>query len=151
MDCLVKLYQLPVLDNADSKITYRRAMSYEKTQVLDWVKSHFTIAWSDECSAAFNQPVISCFIAVEDDQIIGFACYDCTQRNFFGPMGVANNSRKKGVGSCLLISTLHDMKSSGYAYAIIGDSGCEIGFYSNAVGAISIDNSTPGAYPDKLK
>jgi integration host factor subunit alpha len=30
----------------------------------------------------------SCFIAVRDDRVVGFACHDATFRNFFGPTGV---------------------------------------------------------------
>ena len=151
MDCLVKLYQLPVLNSGDTKIIFRRVMAYEKTKVLNWVKSEFTVAWSDECSVAFSQPMISCFIAIEGGNIIGFACYDCTQKNFFGPMGVAEKSRQKGVGRHLMITAFHAMEEMGYAYAIIGGCDGQVDYYSNAVGAIPIENSTPGIYSDKLK
>ena len=57
-----------------------------------------------------------------DDQkeIVGFACYDATCMNFFGPTGVKESERGKGVGKALLLAALHAMKEQGYAYAIIG-------------------------------
>ena len=151
MDCLVKLYELPVLDISDTKVIFRRVMAYEKTKVLNWIRSEFTLAWSDECSVAFSQPMISCFIAIEAGKIIGFACYDCTQKNFFGPMGVREISRQKGVGSHLMITALNAMKENGYAYAIIGGCDGQVDYYSSVVGAIPIENSTPGIYTNKLQ
>ena len=66
-----------------------------------------------------NHP-ISCFVAVQNQQIIGFACYDATALGFFGPTGVIEESRGKGVGKALLLACMLDMKLKGYGYAIIG-------------------------------
>jgi len=151
MDCLVKLYNLPLLDDNSGKIIFRRVMAYEKTQLLDWVKSKFGSNWSDECSVAFTSQPISCFVAIENGNILGFACYDCTQKNFFGPMGVEDKYRNLGVGSRLLIASLHAMKNNGYAYAIIGSCGDHLNFYSKIVDAIPIEGSTPGIYSNRIK
>ena len=136
MDCLVKLYGLPELKKNDSNMISRRVMSYEKRQLLDWIQVNFSSNWSDECSAAFSQQPIACFIAVEYGNIIGFACYDCTQKNFFGPMGVKEEFRNQGIASQLLLISLQAMNSNGYAYAIIGGCDNQIDFYSKVVGAI---------------
>jgi len=151
MDCLVKLYDLPDVDYGNSDIIYRRVMAYEKTQLQSWVKLHFNSHWADECSFAFSHQPISCFVAISNGEIVGFACYDCTQINFFGPMGVEANYRKLGIGRILLETCLHTMKINGYAYAIIG--GCEdqLEFYSKTVGAIPIEDSTPGIYSNRIK
>ena len=43
-----------------------------------------------------------CFVAVQAGGMVGFACHDVTSRNFFGPEGVAVQSRGKGIGRALL-------------------------------------------------
>jgi hypothetical protein len=54
-----------------------------------------------------------------------------------------------GIGSALLLATLHDMRSKGYGYAIVGNAD-NIGFYQ-AVGAVEIEDSTPGFYSGMLR
>ena len=41
-----------------------------------------------------------------EKELIGFACYEATARNFFGPMAVLESERKKGVGRALLLKAL---------------------------------------------
>jgi len=149
-DLLVKLYKLPREETAPPGITVRRAMAYEKHLVLGWVRSNFGEGWASECDIAFGNRPLSCYIAVEPGEVVGFACYDATCRGFFGPIGVKDRMRKRGIGRALLLSTLHAMAESGYGYAIVGGAG-EIGFYVDTVGAIEIPGSTPGIYRDRLK
>ena len=52
--------------------------------------------------------------------MLGFACYDTTHKNFFGPTGVDAAKRGQGIGTALLLATLHAMREAGYMYAIIG-------------------------------
>ncbi|PYG84319.1 acetyltransferase (GNAT) family protein [Ruminiclostridium sufflavum DSM 19573] len=86
----------------------------------------------------------TCFISVIDNGIVGFACYDCTGSGYFGPLGVANSERGKGVGTELLYACLDAMKNTGYGYAIIGwvDDTAK-GFYEKTALAAYIDNSDP--------
>jgi len=149
-DLLVKLYELRREETAPPGITVRRAMAYEKHLVLGWVRSNFGEGWASECDIAFGNRPLSCYIAVEPSEVVGFACYDATCRGFFGPIGVKERMRKRGIGRALLLSTLHAMAESGYGYAIVGGAG-EIGFYVDTVGAIEIPGSTPGIYRDRLK
>jgi GNAT superfamily N-acetyltransferase len=151
MDCLVKLYNLSS-DNIKlgANILIRRVMAYEKTAVLKWIDNHFSTAWSDECSIAFSQHPIKCLIAIENSKIIGFACYDCTHKNFFGPMGVDKTFRNQGVGKALLLAALNSMKNAGYAYAVIGGCDGHEPFYEKTVNAIKIKDSSPGIYPAKI-
>ena len=83
-------------------------------------------------------------------QVIGFACFDATCRGFFGPIGVADEARRRGVGRALLLATLHAMSAAGYAYAIIGGAGEPL-FFAKTVGAVEIPDSTPGIYRDRLR
>jgi hypothetical protein len=154
-DMLVKLYQLPELEPvikqlADKGIGIRRAIAPEKHVVVDWVRKHFNEGWGSECEVAFaNQPV-SCYIAVKQGELIGFACYEATCKNFFGPTGVSVNERKHGAGKGLLLACLHAMRALGYGYAVIGSAG-PMEYYSKIVGATVIEDSTPGIYKGMLK
>lgn len=149
-DMLVKLYGLPDLyeqlrRTAGQGILIRRPNPWEKTVLIDWVSRRFSRAWALECEAAFTTNPPSCFIAVQKDALIGFACYDCTRKNFFGPTGVAENARGRGAGLALLLSCLWAMRDAGYAYAIIGGVG-PAEYYTRTVGATLIEGSSPGIY-----
>jgi GNAT superfamily N-acetyltransferase len=98
---------------------------------------------------AFSHQPISCFLATQQGRIIGFACYESTWKNFFGPMGVAEHARRQGIGTALLLACLHAMAAQGYAYAIIGNA-ADLAFYTQTVGAIAVEGSEPGIYRDRL-
>lgn len=154
-DLLVKLYDIPVLTPFIDKlqkegINVRRAMSYEKHQVVNWVKDEFGQGWASECDIAFSRSPVCCFIATQDNNITGFACYECTTKNFFGPMGVSESCRNQGIGKALLLTSLDAMSAIGYAYAIIGNAD-SLEFYKETVGAIEIPGSSQGIYRDRLK
>ena len=131
-------------------VTIRRALVLEKQLVIEWVRKHFSPGWGNECDVAFSRQPVSCFIAVEEEQLLGFACYDATCLNFFGPTGVLESCRGRGVGKALLLACLHAMKWQGYAYAIIGWVG-PAEFYHKIVGAVEIEGSSPGIYAGLLK
>jgi hypothetical protein len=150
MDMLVKLYALPDSRDAFERlgkagITTRRALAPEKHRVVAWVRQNFSEAWASEVDVAFSRQPVSCFIAIRQKSILGFACHDATCRNFFGPTGVEANERKHGIGKALLFNCLEAMKQQGYGYAIIGGVG-PAEFYAKAVGAIPIEGSEPGVY-----
>ncbi len=156
MDRLVKLYDLPPLDpcleEMDAEgVLIRTARPYEKTAVLDWIGRTFGTGWADECSVSFNRQPVSCHIATQDGRVMGFACHECTFRNYFGPIGVDEQGRGRGIGKALLLSSLHAMWAMGYAYAVIGGGDKVGGFYSRTVGAVEIKGSSPGIYVDRLK
>lgn len=152
-DMLVRLYALPDLEDAlDScsrqGVTIRRALSPEKNIVCDWLRANYPL-WVAEAEAAYSRLPIACFIAVRQRQILGFACYDATHRNFFGPEAVLEKERGRGLGRALLLAALHAQKEQGYAYSIIGGAG-PAEFYAKTVGAVPIAGSTPGAYSGLL-
>ncbi|MBD2870192.1 GNAT family N-acetyltransferase [Paenibacillus arenilitoris] len=153
-DMLVKLYELPELapvtkSLAEKGIDIRRAIAPEKHIVVEWVRRNFNDGWASECEAAFaNQPV-SCYLAVKQGELIGFACYEATCKNFFGPTGVAENERKAGAGKGLLLASLHSMRALGYGYAVIGSAGPKE-YYAKMVGATVIEGSSPGVYKGML-
>ena len=83
---------------------------------------------------------------MQDKQVLGFACYDTTAMNFFGPTGVREDRRGQGIGRALLLRCLYAMREEGFAYAIIGWVGDALPFYQRTVGATIIENSHPGEY-----
>jgi GNAT superfamily N-acetyltransferase len=147
-DMLVRLYDLPECP-ASPGVDLRRPHPWEKDLVLDWVARHFSKAWAREAAVAFSRVPVSAWVAVADGGLAGFACHDCTARNFFGPMGVAERFRGKGMGRALLLRTLWCMRDDGYAYAVIGGVG-PVGFYEKIAGAVVIVGSTPGIYGSAL-
>jgi N-acetylglutamate synthase-like GNAT family acetyltransferase len=143
MDMLVKLYDLPPLDENFLKTkNIRRAMAYDKSRILQWIQATFSEGWVNETETAFSRQPISCFIASAGGNVTGFACYDVTAKGVFGPMGVLPEIRGGGLGRGLLLAALHDMRSQGYQYAIIGWVG-PAEFYTKVVGATLIPGSEP--------
>jgi GNAT superfamily N-acetyltransferase len=150
-DLLVKLYDWKPSDRSSpSSVTIRRAFAAEKRLVAQWVSEHFGERWASECEISFMRQPVACFVAIDDLDVTGFATYDATARGFFGPTGVMEQSRHKGIGRALLTATLQDMASQGYAYAIIGAT-TSLDFYRKEVAAIEIPDSTPGFYRGMLK
>ena len=154
-DMLVKLYAIPELHEvlqpvAANGVSVRRAIAPEKHLVTQWVGAQFNAPWASECEVAFAHVPIGCFVAVAQNRMLGFACYDATQKGFFGPTGVSNDMRGKGVGKALLLAALHAMRAEGYGYAIIGGVG-PAEFYAHAAGATIIEDSSPGIYRGMLR
>jgi len=151
---LVRLYDLAdatelYREVAAGGVTLRRARVFEKHTVAAFAKEHFSDKWGSEVEAALNRQPVACFIATREQQILGFACFDVTQRGFFGPTGVAEHARSGGLGKALLFKSLEALRELGYAYAIIGGVGPKE-FYAKACGAIEIAGSNPGIYRDIL-
>jgi GNAT superfamily N-acetyltransferase len=150
-DLLVKLYNWqPSEHGTPEGITVRRGFAAEKRLVGEWVAEHFGERWASECDIAFTRQPVACFIATDDLDVLGFATYDATARGFFGPTGVLESARRKGIGRALLRATLEDMATQGYAYGIIGGTNSPE-FYRTEVGAIEIPESTPGFYRGMLR
>ena len=148
-DFLVTLYGLPPLRSV-SGVDVRPALPPEKHAVGSWVGATFGPGWASEASVAFSGHPIRCHIAVAGGVLIGFACWDATARGFFGPEGVAEVWRGKGVGAALLVQCLHAMRAHGYAYAIIGGVGPRA-FYERVVPVMEIPGSSPGIYQGMLR
>lgn len=154
-DMLVKLYELPDITPVMNKmqqqnITVRPALAPELHLISSWVKDNFSAYWESEVRKSFSNTPISCYIAIKEGKLFGFACYDATLRGFFGPMGVSESSRGIHVGKALLLYTLAAQKNMGYGYSIIGGVGPHE-FYQKHVGAIAIPNSSPGVYQGMLR
>ena len=148
-DLLVNLLKLPPREPTQGFIL-RRAQPFEITAVRRFVAENFSPSWADEISVGFARQPISVYIATIDRELAGFAAYECTRRGFFGPIGMLQSARGKGIGKSLLMACLHSLREMGYVYAIIGAAG-PVRFYQKTVGAIIIPDSEPGIYTDALK
>lgn len=154
-DLLVNLLKLPLLEPSlvalkDAGIKIRRAQPFEITPVRQFIEKNFSVAWADEISVGFANKPVTIFIATREGRVVGFAGYECTRKAFFGPTGVVENERGRGIGKALLIAALWGLRELGYVYGIIGAAG-PVEFYQEAVGAIAIPESAPGIYADLLK
>lgn len=154
-DMLVKLYDLPELEPALAQqsslgVTIRRGIAPEKHVALAWIGRHFSEYWVSEADVAFARHPATVFLAHRGDKLLGFACYDTTRKNFFGPTGVHEAERGRGIGRALLLAALHDMRAAGYMYGIIGWAG-PVAYYEKAVGASVIPGTEPpGSYRGML-
>jgi hypothetical protein len=143
-DMLVNLLKLPSLDRLpDERINIRRAQPFEITPVREFIKQNFSVAWADEISVGFANKPVSVVIATRAGRVIGFAGYECTRKSFFGPTGVIESERARGIGTALLIASLWGLRELGAAGPT--------DFYQRAVGAIVIPDSERGIYVDLLK
>jgi GNAT superfamily N-acetyltransferase len=154
-DLLVKLYALPdpapvLAAQAARGVVLRRPIGPEHRLVVDWVLREFGDAWASETEVALGNRPVTCWAAVAADQMVGFACHDATARGFFGPVGVSAPARGRGTGAALLLASLHDMRTAGYGYAVIGGAAAP-DFYHRAVGAMEIPDSSPGLYRGMLR
>ena len=155
-DMLVRLLDLPDISQEEKKllekegIIFKRPITPEKSIVEDWVNKHFSKNWADEVEAVFSTLPVNCFIAQRYQQILGFACFESTAKNFFGPTGVLADQRGKGIGKILLIKSLLALKEMGYAYAIIGGIG-PAAYYEQVVNARIIEKSEKSIYHNLLK
>ena len=146
-DMLVRLYDMPRKDYsaemAAQGIRIMRAFIGDKTKVLAFVKENFGEGWMLECERAILQSPSTCYIAVKDKEVVGFACYDATAKNFFGPTGVKESLRGRKIGAALLHACMNSIREQGYAYAIIGWVDDARPFYEKEVGAVSIEGAEP--------
>ena len=149
-DMLVRLYDLPNPQECyrraeEAGVVVRRAEPWERPRLRDFVEREFGPVWPQEVEIAFSRQPISVFVAARDGIIVGFAAYECTRRNFFGPTGVQRDLRGKGVGTALLFRCLEAMREMGYAYAIIAGVG-PAQYYQKVCGAFLIPGSERGIY-----
>ena len=143
-DMLVNLSTLPQPGCTPQDVRIKRAWAGDLEEILGFIRGNFSSGWAAEAQKAILQNPGACFLATHAGRLIGFACYDATARGFFGPTGILKAWRGRGIGTALLLRTLHAMEEAGYGYAVIGWVGDAKPFYEKAAGAIPI----PGADPD---
>ena len=143
-DMICSLVEIPplhgLLETLREKhsITIRRPNPWEAEKTREFILRHFSAGWSQEAAIAFTHQPVTAFIALhENKDIVGFACYECTRKDYFGPTGVDPAWQGKGIGRALFLAALIGLRELGYTYAIIGDAG-PVEFYRKTVGAKEI-------------
>lgn len=155
-DMLVDLMDLELPVELEKKlleegIQIKQALAPDRSKVMRFAVT-FSEEWSDEVAASFSNMPVTCYIAVKDKEIIGFACYEATAKAFFGPTGVNLDYRKKGIGKALLLRALIGLRELGYAYGFIGSPAeSAIHFYTEAVHGTLIENKKGGIYRRMVK
>lgn len=159
-DMLVKLYniipdQALIARLAQQQIMIKRVLAPDARRVIGFIEASAAThwpqesreSWMAECAAAMANHPPTCFLAVQQRMIIGFACYNATAKGYFGPTGVLREAQGQGVGKALLLTALLAMWDEGYGYAIIGwPARSAMGFYAKTVQAQLIEDSSPGIY-----
>ena len=140
-DMIVNLNNIPAFKEVEG-IKIKQVHPCDMEAVVAFIREQFSEGWVGEARYAMVQDPVKCFIAVEDKRVVGFACYDSSAKDFFGPIGVHPDMRGRGVGNALMLRTLHAMKEYGYGYAVIGWVG-PAEFYEKTVGARFIEGGTP--------
>lgn len=141
-DMIVNLTELPEYQ-LEPSIRIKRAFITDKEEILSFIRDNFNEGWVHETECALLQSPPKCFIATEHGKLLGFACYDASAKGFFGPTGVNQAARGRGVGKALLLRTLEAMREYGYDYAVIGWVDDAEPFYRKTVGAEWIAGGTP--------
>src|SRR5690606_24943015 len=117
-DMLVKLYELPdskpLIDSLSAAgIDVSPSIAPATHHITAWVRQHFSQGWQSETEVSYSRNPISCWVATQESTLLGFACYDVTAKGFFGPTGVDETLRGKGIGKALLFACLEDMRAQG--------------------------------------
>ena len=149
-DMLVRLYDLPDASTGYQRVQevgvlIRRADPWDRERYHRFVEDTFAALWAEEADLAYRNSPITAFLAEREGQIVGFAAYECTRRGFFGPTGVLQSERNRGIGTALLFRCLESMREMGYAYAVIGGVG-PAEYYEKVCGAFVIPGSEVGVY-----
>ena len=118
-DMLVKLFNISMPVNEEEKllengIRIKRALATDRSKIIEYSKTCGGQDYSDEVRAAFANNPITCYIAAKDKELIGFACFEATAKNFFGPMAVSEESHL----SCITV-----FRNSSLKIVIMGSSG----------------------------
>ena len=117
-DLIVNLYEKDYVNDLkinlkSNDIQIKRLLSPNSDKLVEFVKMHFSEGWTSEVKAGVYKEHPTCFVAVKDAKIVGFACYDSTAKGYFGPTGVDPEFRGLNIGQVLLLRTLEAMKEAG--------------------------------------
>ncbi|MGP4040966.1 GNAT family N-acetyltransferase [Gracilibacillus sp. D59] len=113
----------------------RRVKHSDLYQLKEFILSEFGERWLEHIDNIQND-TLPIFIAVKNEKIIGFACYDTVRnkKGLFGPMGTSKEERLNSIGKELLHRCFTEMATIGYEYIVIDQAG-PIEFYERVCNA----------------
>lgn len=121
-----------VLNGRDALV--RRAEPADWPELETFVQARFDEVWRREARLALHRDRPTAFIAIRNGRIAGFACYGVYRPDWFGPLGVDQESRGEGLGEALLLRCLDDLAEAGVPVAQISWVG-PVRFYARTVDA----------------
>ena len=122
-DILIRLYGIKDYSDAfralrEKGIVIKKVMDVNASEVVEFTERNFSKVWAEEVRfAVFHR---NCYVATEGTRPVGVVCVQATAPEFFGPIGVLEECRGKGVGSALLHRAVLSMKDKGYKYMVAG-------------------------------
>lgn len=118
-------------------VNLRLAEPGEKGRVEDFVRAKSGFNWSYEAARAVGPRGSGVWLAEEGGEIIAFSVFGSLEHHWFGPIGVDEARRKRGLGTVLLFKTLNTMVDLGIPRAIVPWTG-HLFFYSQVPGIVGI-------------
>ncbi len=90
--------------------------AHNRERVLEFVEHAFGAVWRFEASRGE-----AIFYVADGEEIAGFSTHEANNRGLgvFGPTGVAEPMRGRGIGRHLLLASLADLRRLGYRRAVI--------------------------------
>ena len=126
----------PAVDKGGYK--YERVQPKDFEEAFNFVKQHFSDGtWPEEVQFSFKFTPPTTFIAKDaKNAIVGWSTHSLFFPGSFGPTGVLESLRGKGIGNELLLWSLWDIKQNGLETCeIMWVTGDTVKFYSKAIGA----------------
>jgi GNAT superfamily N-acetyltransferase len=92
-------------------ITTRLATRADREQLVEWVGAHFSPFWKNETEhgLARSEPIVA-IAKGKNNNVLGFATCNGVAPGRFGPAGVDEHGRGKGIGTVLLFDAFDAMK-----------------------------------------
>ena len=124
------------LDGVTADESVRRPRHEDADRVLDFVEAEFGRIWRFEAAKSFESDVPRMVLWEDGEGIAGFAVHDVNNRGlgFFGPTGVKESMRGRGIGRRILLASLGELRRLGYPRAVISWTDA-LDFYRKACGA----------------
>ncbi len=108
----------PTIKLGATNTRIRRAVSKDDP-VFNWIEAKSSLQWRIEAQLALHKKYGRVYVAETNNEIAGFAVHSASHEYRFGPIGVDERYRGRGLGKTLLIHTLDSMRLLGIRYAII--------------------------------
>ena len=122
---------------ARGNATIRRVVEADRDALFGFIRAHFDAGWANAIDVSMARQPPAAYVAAVSSRLVGFAFYDAGNLGTFGPLGVDEEWRNRGIGAALLLRCLFAMRAHGYAYAVIRQVGPE-DFYQKVCGATLI-------------
>lgn len=124
----------PTLARAGLRV--RRTEVGDREAVTAYLRSTWGGTWAEEVQTALDAVPSRVFIALQADEIVGFAAHGIGWPARYGPIGTSASVRGLGIGDALSRSCLDDMARAGIPIADIAWAAeSAVPFYSNTVAA----------------